>query len=336
MLRFKNDQTYLTFDDVALVPKYNPVSSRSEVNLTTTNNLGSFALPLVSSPMDQVSGPEFHRALWNRNVLGIRHRFQTLPDFDKQDAPVAVAVGVDKDFISKVCSFADIICIDIAHGHSNHTKDIISFIREQPRGKQIKIIAGSVATAEGTKFCIESGADAIRVGVSSGSICVTRLITGFGVPQLSALSECVDEADRLGRGTTVISDGGHRTTGDVVKSLAAGADMVMLGSMFAGADETPGDVQVVNGVPHKLYRGMASKDINKLLNKENAAEGVSTLVKTKGSVNKILDEIAWGLKSAFTYAGARNLKEFQNNVEFIRISTSGYIEGTPHILNGKQ
>ncbi len=256
---------------------------------------------------------------------------------------VGAAVGVQPGFLERASRLleagADVLVVDIAHGHSDNAINAVRELR-QAFGT-IQIIAGNVATAEGTRDLIEAGADAIKVGVGPGSICITRIVTGFGVPQLTAVMEAAEAAAPFG--VPIIADGGIRTSGDVAKALAAGAQTVMIGSLLAGTDESPGVVVLRNNRRTKVSRGMASlgatidrPDRNDEDDGEDpawsrvVAEGVEAAVPYRGSVDDLLHQIVGGLRSALSYAGASNILELQQNAEFIQITQAGVAESHPH------
>lgn len=254
---------------------------------------------------------------------------------------VGAAVGVKDDFLDRAEALlgvgADAIVVDIAHGHSENA---LSAVRNLKKAfPECDVIAGNVATARGAEDLIKAGVDAIKVGVGSGSICITRVITGSGVPQLSAVMDCSEAASK--HGVPVISDGGTRTSGDVTKALAAGASSVMIGGLLGGTDESPGTVLTKNGKRFKVYRGMASlaasvgrrakegaaddQDIN-----DYVAEGVEALVPYKGGATDILNQLVGGLRSGLSYCGAHDIAQMQHNAEFIRMSQAGFAESRPH------
>ena len=256
---------------------------------------------------------------------------------------VGAAVGVKGDFMERTEELleagADIIVVDVAHGHSQNA---ISAVRNIKKAfADCEIIAGNVATAAGAQDLINAGVDAVKVGVGSGSICITRVITGSGVPQLTAVMDCA----RIGRDNDVpiISDGGTRTSGDATKALAAGASSVMLGSILGGTDESPGTVLTKNGKRFKVYRGMASLaasigrksketgsvDLEEDLN-DYVAEGVEAMVPYKGSVTDILKQMTGGVRSGLSYCGAHTIPAMQRNAEFVRMSRAGFAESQPH------
>jgi IMP dehydrogenase len=257
---------------------------------------------------------------------------------------VGAAVGVKGDFLERTEALldagADTIIVDIAHGHSDNAINTVNMIKKA--FPNCELIAGNVATGEGARDLITAGVDAVKVGVGSGSICITRVVTGSGVPQLTAVTESVKVSREYD--IPVISDGGIRTSGDTTKALAAGASSVMVGSMFGGTDESPGKTLVKNGKKFKMYRGMASfyaslgrkyreeglqvVDSNDL--NDYVPEGVEAMVPYKGSVVEIIRQLVGGLRSGLSYCGAKTISEMQNNAEFIKITPAGYIESQPH------
>jgi len=263
---------------------------------------------------------------------------------DKKGRPlVGAAVGVKGDFMDRTESLleagADVIVVDIAHGHSENAVNTIHHIKKAFPDSEL--IAGNVATAAGAEELIKAGVDAIKVGVGSGSICITRVVTGSGVPQLTAVLDCA----KVGRqhDIPIISDGGIRTSGDVTKALAAGASSVMVGSILGGTDESPGSFISKNGKRFKIYRGMASfyaslgrksKEIGHISIEDDlndyVAEGVEAMVPYKGSVADILKQLTGGVRSGLSYCGAHTIKQMQENAEFIKISGAGFAESQPH------
>jgi IMP dehydrogenase len=257
---------------------------------------------------------------------------------------VGAAVGVKGDYLERTEALleagADIIVVDIAHGHSENAINTVHMIKKAFPG--CELIAGNVATGEGSRDLIKAGVDAVKVGVGSGSICITRVVTGSGVPQLTAVIDSVKVARDYG--IPIISDGGIRNSGDITKALAAGASSVMIGSLFGGTDESPGKTLVKNGKKYKMYRGMASfyaslgrkyreagpqvvdsDDLN-----DYVPEGVEAMVPYNGSVVEIIRQMAGGLRSGLSYCGAKTITEMQKNAEFIKITSAGYIESQSH------
>jgi IMP dehydrogenase len=263
---------------------------------------------------------------------------------DKKGRPlVGAAVGVKGDFLERTEALldagTDVLVVDIAHGHSENA---ISTVRNIKKAfPDCELIAGNIATAQGAEDLIKAGVDAVKVGVGSGSICITRVITGSGVPQLTAVMDCA----KIGRdhGIPIISDGGTRTSGDATKALASGASSVMIGSMLGGTDESPGTVLTKNGKRFKVYRGMASlgaslgrksKDTGSIsfdddLN-DYVAEGVEAMVPYKGTVTDILKQLTGGVRSGLSYCGAHTITQMQENAEFIKMSRAGFAESQPH------
>ena len=263
---------------------------------------------------------------------------------DKKGRPlVGAAVGVKGDFLERSESLleagVDVLVVDIAHGHSENAMSTIRNIKKA--FPNCELIAGNIATAQGAEDLIKAGVDAVKVGVGSGSICITRVITGSGVPQLTAVMDCA----KIGKdyGIPIISDGGTRTSGDATKALASGASSVMVGSMLGGTDESPGTVLTKNGKRFKVYRGMASlaasigrksketglisldDDLN-----DYVAEGVEAMVPYKGTVTDILKQLTGGVRSGLSYCGAHTIPQMQESAEFIKMSRAGFAESQPH------
>ena len=258
---------------------------------------------------------------------------------------VGAAVGVKGDYLERTEALldagSDTIVVDIAHGHSENAINAVHMIKKA--FPNCELIAGNVATREGTKDLIKAGVDAVKVGVGSGSICITRVITGSGVPQLTAIIDSVKVAKE--HDVPVISDGGVRTSGDATKALAAGSSSVMIGSLFGGTDESPGKTMIKNGKKFKMYRGMASfyaslgrryrergpqvVDSSDDLN-DYVPEGVEAMVPYKGSVVEIIRQLVGGLRSGLSYCGAKTILEMHNNAEFIKMTSAGYMESQPH------
>jgi IMP dehydrogenase len=257
---------------------------------------------------------------------------------------VGAAVGVKGDFLERAESLleagADTLVVDIAHGHSDNALNAVQMIKKA--FPMCELIAGNVATGEGARDLIKAGVDAVKVGVGSGSICITRVVTGSGVPQLTAVSDSVKIAAEYN--IPVISDGGIRTSGDATKALAAGASSVMVGSLLGGTDESPGTTLVRNGKKFKMYRGMASfyaslgrryrEEGQQIMDSQDlndyVPEGVEAMVPYKGSVVEIIRQLVGGLRSGLSYCGAKTIIQMQHNAEFIKMSPAGYKESNPH------
>lgn len=258
---------------------------------------------------------------------------------------VGAAVGVKGDYLERTESLleagSDAIVVDIAHGHSDNAINTVHMIKKA--FPNCELIAGNIATAEGTRDLIKAGVDAVKVGVGSGSICITRVITGSGVPQLTAVMDSIKVGKEYN--IPIISDGGIRSSGDSTKALAAGASTVMVGSLFGGTDESPGKTIVKNGKKYKMYRGMASfyaslgrkyrEDDGQTIDDLNdyVPEGVEAMVPYKGSVVDIIRQVVGGIRSGLSYCGAKTISEMQSNAEFVKITPAGYIESQPHDVN---
>ena len=279
----------------------------------------------------------------SKDILNI-DRYPSASKDRKGRLLVGAAVGVKGDYLERAEALlnegADVLVVDIAHGHSDNAINAIKMIKKA--FKNCELIAGNVATGDGARDLIDAGVDAVKVGVGSGSICITRVVTGSGVPQLTAVLDTVKVANEYD--IPVISDGGIRTSGDAIKALAAGASSVMVGSIFGGTDESPGKTIVRHGKKFKMYRGMASfyaslgrkyrEEGSDVIDTEDPndyiPEGVEAMVPYKGSVTEIIRQLIGGIRSGLSYCGSRNIAEMQKNSEFIKITPAGYIESQPH------
>lgn len=351
----------LTFDDVLLLPGYSE-ARRNEVNVSTflTKEI-KLAIPLVSSPMDTVTMAGLAIALAEVGGMGFIHRSLTIVDQAKEVAKVkktkgiqttatvdgkkylrvGAAVGVGEDLEERakalVSAGADALLVDSAHGLSlgviEATKKVRKLFPKTP------LIAGNIATAEGALRLIQAGADGIRIGMGPGSICTTRIISGMGVPQITAIEEAVSVAKK--HGIPVVADGGIKYSGDMVKALAVGASTVMLGSLFAGTREAPGEVVSKNGKQFKYYRGMGSiaamkkggaarygQEVKK--GRKLIAEGVEGLVPFRGTVEEFVTQMIGGLRTGMYYVGAKDLPDLVKRAKFVKISRAGLLESHPH------
>ncbi len=340
MLKFKNA---VCFDDVLLVPRFSEIMSRSEIDISTdlTNDV-SLKLPVISAPMDTVTESKMAISMNALGGLGIIHRYNSIEDqaelvrksLGVENAQVAAAIGVSGDYIERaselVAAGANILCIDVAHGHHALMRHAIKTIR-RTLGWKVHIMAGNVATLEGFNDLADWGANSIRVGIGGGSICSTRIQTGHGVPTLQSVLDCANSD----RHAALIADGGMKNSGDVTKALAAGADAVILGSMLAGTAETPGEVlNSASNTATKVYRGMASEEAQKdWRGKSSSVEGIATVISYKGPVKNILHSLDRGIRSGFSYSGCCNLREFQCHSRFIRQTQAGASESKTHINN---
>jgi IMP dehydrogenase len=333
--------TSMSFDDVLLVPQYSDIESRK--SLSTNNYLGKILLdlPIISSPMDTVTEVEMTVSVEMHGGLGVIHRYNDIAGQSElvkkakiaQVNNVAAAIGVTGDYLERAQALveagANILCVDVAHGHHSMMKAALSDLRKT-FSSDLHIMAGNVATGEGACDLAEWGANSVRVGVGGGSICSTRLVSGHGVPTLQSVMDCVD----AGCPIPIIADGGMKTSGDVVKAIAAGADFVMLGSMLAGTDQSPGQVFDAGNKKYKVYRGMASSEAQvNWRGKTSTPEGISTTIPYKGDVNIVLADLKGGIQSGMSYSGSRTIQELQAKAKFVRQTVAGQAESFTHILS---
>ncbi|HJQ08786.1 MAG TPA: IMP dehydrogenase [Candidatus Saccharimonadales bacterium] len=361
--------TALTFDDVLLKPRYSGFS-RSEVDLSVqlTSRL-RLAVPLISAPMDTVTESELAIALAEAGGLGIIHRNLTIEDEVREvkkvkargltvGAAVGSSPGYEERVEQLVAAGTDLLVVDAAHGHA---LKVIATLAHIKANYDIDVMAGSVATAEGAKALIAAGADILRVGMGPGAICSTRIVSGMGVPQLTAILETAQAAHR--RNIPIIADGGIAFSGDITKALAAGASAVMLGRLFAACEEAPGDVRklrthevpsrfqnIVNGAEEytfKSYRGMGSVGAmeqgvtvssedefhgKSFQNDVLIAEGVEGLVPCYGKVKDLAAQLTGGLQSGMYYVGSRTISDMWETAEFMHITQASLHESHPHDL----
>jgi len=335
----------LCFDDVLMVPRYSEIASRDEVDLTSVldDNI-KLDIPIISSPMDTVTEEEMALAMQQAGGLGIIHRYNTLEEqaalvrkvsdwVMTSSCNLGAAIGVTGDFLKRaqamVSAGANVLCVDAAHGHHILMKNAIEKIKATL--PSIHVMAGNVATYEAFSMLADWGADSIRVGIGGGSICSTRVQTGHGVPTLQSIMDCAQST----RDVKIIADGGIRTSGDIVKALAAGADFVMLGSMLAGTDEAPGDIFTSGKGKRKfkVYRGMASRAAqNDWRGRSSSPEGVSTTIPYKGPLDDVLGDIQGGIRSGCSYSGVKNIFDLQVYGQFLRQTPAGRVESSTHIL----
>lgn len=347
---------FLTFDDVLIAPSYSDIDSRSEISLHQ-NFLGlDLELPIISANMDYVTGGKMANEMRQNGALGILHRFYA--DYDEQisdilkyhipitKTPLIISLGTRNHeeslaLLDKIRRnrTPHAICIDVAHGEHSKVISLIPKIKDMfsdyaYHGYVPYIIAGNVATYDGFLRLAQAGADAVKIGIGPGSVCTTREVTGVGVPQLSAIMDIVEKRGSLYDGmrypdVKLIADGGIKNSGDIVKALAAGADVVMLGSLLAGSPECPGEVRVApDNSRWRPYRGQSIFGTNGL---KFVPEGISGWVREKPPVAETLAKLAGGIRSGMSYVGARNLGELRENVEFIKISQSTHIESSTRI-----
>lgn len=335
-----------SFDDVLVVPKYNRVNSRKDVSFQTKVTRNHYLdIPFLVANMDTVCESQMAITIGRLGGLGVLHRFMTASDqarevikVKKENLLAAAAVGV-KDFEERVKILdeagVDILVLDVAHGHSKRVGKTLDYIKENY--PKIDVIVGNIATKDAAEYFINKGADALKVGIGPGSMCTTRIMAGAGVPQVTAVMDVYEAAQ--GR-IPVCADGGIRISGDIVKAIGAGADTVMIGSLFSGTAETPGKIIEKDGKKYKEYRGMASylATVKKMeldgKKKEEVVhvEGEMTLVEYKGSVIPIVNKLIGGLASGMTYVGADCLERIKGKVDFISISGAGIKESIAHGL----
>ena len=335
----------LTFDDVQLVPMYSEVRSRGDVD--TSSKLDDetvLRMPLIASPMDTICEEEMAIALGNIGGLGIIHRFFTIEEQVaqikstlEQTKYVGAAIGATHKDQERIDALVEAGCrildIDLAHGHCQIMQESIAWIKD--KYPHVHIMAGAVATADAVNDLAQWGAHSIRVGVGNGSMCATRIQTGVGIPLFSALQSCSKAARN--HGVKIIADGGCRTPGDVAKAFAAGADAIIIGSLFAGTKETPGSIKKTGLFPDqklfKQYRGSASIDSKIARGEEGKnVEGTSTLVPYRGKVKRLVSEIEDGVRSAMSYVGAFSMADFQEKSTFVNVTSAGIREAFPHGL----
>ena len=334
-----------SFNDVLISPKYNKIVSRRDVKFETrvTKNY-KLDIPLIAANMDTICESEMAIALGRLGGLGVIHRFLSVEDqvnevkkVKAQNLLTAAAIGV-KDFEERTKALSEagvnIIVLDVAHGHSKRTGKTLDWLKTNY--PEIDIIVGNVATKDAAEYFISKKADGIKVGIGPGSACTTRIMTGAGVPQITAIMD-VYEATQ-GR-VPVIADGGIKCPGDVVKAIGAGADTVMSGSIFAGCDETPGEIIEKNGEKFKEYRGMASflATVKKLkldgqkIDEDVHVEGEASVVPCKGPIAKVVHRYLGGLASGMTYVGADEIEKLKGKADFVEISSAGYAESVANI-----
>lgn len=327
----------LSFDDVLLLPQYSDV--RLEEVDVSTRLTGRLALgvPIISSPMDTVTGREMALKLAELGGLGVLPRNMELEEVlsiveeaKERKLPIAAAVGPfdDERAAKLVEAGVDMVVVDAAHGHSRNVIEATKRLKEY----DVDVMAGNVVTGEGAMALIGAGADALRVGLGSGHACTTREVAGVGVPQMTAVAWVADVAREHGVG--VVADGGVEEPAHIVKAIAAGADAVMLGYMLAGTDEAPGEVVEIRGRKYKPYRGMGSRGAlasgsARYGSFKRVPEGVEGYVEYRGPLSRVVDVLVSSLKQGMGYVGARNLEELRRRAVFIRLTGAGLYESSP-------
>jgi len=345
----------LTFDDVLLLPRYSSIlPATTNISLHLTNKI-TLKVPFISSAMDTVTESKMAIAIAKEGGLGIIHRNLDIKNQSREIKKVknkkylvGAAIGTNKEDFDRARSLVthgvDLIVIDTAHGHSEKVLRTLTNIKKII--KKVPICVGNIATGEAAKKLYNSGADIIKVGIGPGSICTTRMVAGVGVPQISAIMEVEKALNK--KKIKIISDGGIKFSGDIAKALAAGADAIMMGSIFAGTEESPGKKFKFNGKIYKQYRGMGSigamsagsanryfqknfKDKSKFV-----PEGVEGRVEYKGKVSKIIYQLQGGLRSSMGYIGAKNLKDINKKAKFVKITKAGFYESMVHSVEMTQ
>ena len=339
----------LTFDDVLLIPKYSDVlPSETDISLNLTKKI-TLKVPFLSSAMDTVTESKMAVAIAQAGGIGIIHRNLNIKKqsdevlkVKKKKLIVGAAIGTNYEDLERARSLidngCDLIVIDTAHGHSAKVLKVLSKLKKI--NLNVPVCVGNIATAEASKKLYNSGADIIKVGIGPGSICTTRMVAGIGVPQISAIMEV--KGALKNKKIKIISDGGIKFSGDIAKALAAGADAIMMGSIFAGTDESPGKKFKIKGKIYKQYRGMgsigamSSGSANRYFQKKFkdkskfVPEGVDGRVEYKGNVSKIIYQLQGGLRSSMGYIGAKNLNQISKNAKFIKITKAGFYESMVH------
>jgi len=328
-----------TFDDLMLVPQYSEVQSRKRPDVSNKLGYLHLELPVIAAPMNTICEQEMLKAMEEIGAVGALHRYMGIEDqvkeFDQADCWDAfVAIGASGDYLERAKRLLGIgarnFVIDVANGHNINT------IRATKEVRMLKdvglLMSGNVCTYEGAIRLIEAGADIIRVGIGPGSACTTRKVTGHGVPQLTAIDHCVQAVKDENAEVHIVADGGIRSSGDIVKALAMGADAVMLGGLLAGTSQTPGEAHNSPGGLYKYFHGMASREgREKWFNRDNTSfvpEGGSAKVPFRGDARKIVKDLFEAVQVGMGYSGAHNLKELRDNAMWVEVSQNGYIEGS--------
>ena len=345
----------LTFDDVLLLPRYSSVlPSKTNIFLQLTKKIG-LQVPFLTSAMDTVTESKMAIAIAKEGGMGIIHRnldikkqSREVKKVKNKNLYVGAAIGTNAEDLDRakalVANGIDLIVIDTAHGHSEKVLKMLSKVKKIIR--RIPVCVGNVATSEAAKKLYNSGADIIKVGIGPGSICTTRMVAGIGVPQISAIMDVKKALNK--KKVKIISDGGIKFSGDIAKALAAGADAIMMGSIFAGTDESPGKTFKVKGKIYKHYRGMgsigamSSGSANRYFQKNYkdkskfVPEGVEGRVEYKGKVSKIIYQLQGGLRSSMGYIGAKNLLDIYKKAKFVKITKAGFYESMVHSVEMTQ
>lgn len=353
----------LTYDDIQLVPSFSDIKSRKDISLRTlVSKRYGLLVPLVASPMDTVCEEEMAFKMFLMGGVGCVHRFMTIDEqvnivknlvariygdgfggpfedwgimlddwhSEIQQIPIMCAIGVQQEDCRRAIALTDaganILVIDVAHGHHKNVVDMIKWCKKTLH-ESVDIIAGNIATGDAGMALVDAGADGLRVGIGGGSLCTTRIKTGFGVPNVTSLLDVYKYCNEI----PIMADGGIRTSGDIAKALAIGASSVMLGSLLAGTEESPGKIIETPQGLYKRYRGSASLETKVVHGKEGRnVEGESTMIPFKGGTKFIVEGLLDGVKSALSYGGACDLEHF--NPDIIQVTNSGILEAKPHLL----
>jgi len=338
----------LSYDDVLLTPLYSKINSRSDVDLSVkiTPKL-SLKIPLISANMSDVTGSAMACAMARLGGLGVIPRFMPAEEeanmvslVKKENLAVGAAIGIRNGMYARaetlINAGADILFLDVAHGHMLKVIEAVANFKNKFRN--IDLVAGNVATKEAAEALFRAGADSVKVGIGPGSICTTRIETGSGVPQITAILEAARAAKKYKR--SLIADGGAKNSGDIVKGLAAGASAIMAGSLFAGTDEAPGKIVKIEGAAYKNYNASTSltekknhveKDKNEFEKSYiKQIEGVESIVPYKGALKPIIEKMISNMRSGFSYSGAKNIEDLWKKAKFIQITAMGRRESEAH------
>lgn len=341
----------LTYDDIQLIPNHSAIQSRQDISLATNVSRNwSIDIPIIGSCMDTVTEYEMAATLMEMGGVGCLHRFMTIDEQVKQvkklvayretdptleHLPIMAAVGVIGDFLERALALeaagCNIILIDIAHGHHKNMEAAIVSLKANLEEDVTDVIAGNIATTSAAEDLIAWGADGLRVGIGGGSLCTTRVKTGFGVPNVTSIEDVFEIADSAG--IPIMADGGIKSSGDVAKALAVGADCVMVGSLLAGTKESPGAILETPAGLFKRYRGSASLETKVTHGqKSRNVEGESTTIPFKGGVRFIINGLTDGIRSAFSYAGSDNILDYFVNADYNVVTNAGLAEAKPHLI----
>ena len=339
-IRFERDQEKRVAE--LMTPKKDMITAPADINLHEAEQILQ-KNKLEKLPLVDKDG-KLRGLITSKDMLSLEEHPDASKD-EKGRLMVGAAVGVKGEYVERARALhdagADLLVVDVAHAHSDITLDAVRAIRNAL--SDAEIMAGNVATREGTEDLIAAGADSVRVGIGSGSICITRIVSGAGVPQLTAIIECARAADKAN--IPIVADGGIRTSGDITKAIAAGASTVMIGSLLAGTEESPGMTVMREGRKYKLVRGMASvaasfdrsgresergEDDNAVSLIDYVPEGVEAFVPYKGNASELISQLVGGLKSGMSYCGATKISQFRGKATFVRITPAGLKESYPH------